>query len=494
MGLESYTSRSILSQGNTTTSRAPTVSALHVWTIGVKARGRWKLRRSPPDDPALDIVEQDVAIPIRSLTDLSAQVIAQNLERYDPQVLTPDYLSFGMAALIIRRLRASTDGHVALGNWARFASQFGALSMKLLEADMSKLETCKPPCQPSPFARPYSPGSDPYRSSTARHRVAQILYKELINSLLANPSSCPLLKLNAQSTELISSLCLSDTMFGDSHALALKELKFLTVLEIERTNITDLGIHQLASALYQPPGTEERRGLYRLAAWSLNGCKGVTDRSTKRLVEWDRLNYLDLRQTACVFPTYLRILNRHLSLYSSSPSPDRWKMSPALGSSSAHPSLLQTILHSTPTRLGPSPHESSYVSLHIQSVNSTADSHRVNRSRRRPALNERKEDDCVLVRTISPTSSPGPSKANGDPAKLSCSTSKKRSHLSTMGMKPNNLDSTLAQKRPRKTMSSNRKIGSILDEILLGVQPDRPALSGGTSVDTDMSKKTSSFC
>ncbi|WWD21327.1 hypothetical protein CI109_105811 [Kwoniella shandongensis] len=102
-----------------------------------------------------------------------------------------------------------------------------------------------------------------------------------------------------------------DEVVNDQNVLALRWCTHLTALWMKGARVSDASIRLLASAL-ELPGDEdpkEGRGMWRLRAWSLNGCKGVSDRSMKSLARWPGLVMLDVRETSCT-TTGIEIFNR----------------------------------------------------------------------------------------------------------------------------------------------------------------------------------------
>ncbi|WVQ81296.1 hypothetical protein IAT38_003419 [Cryptococcus sp. DSM 104549] len=102
---------------------------------------------------------------------------------------------------------------------------------------------------------------------------------------------------------LLTSLTLdgTDGSVNDTSIQSLKWCTHLAALWTTGCKLSDAGVKLLASALELPDRArgEEGRGLWRLRAWFLGGCKRVSDRSAKSFARWPGLVLLDLRDTSC---------------------------------------------------------------------------------------------------------------------------------------------------------------------------------------------------
>jgi hypothetical protein len=79
---------------------------------------------------------------------------------------------------------------------------------------------------------------------------------------------------------------------NDQNIISLKYATHLTVLRmIACRRVSDSGVRLLAAALELPgrEGAETGRGMWRLRAWDLQGCKGVGDKSMPLLARWPGL-------------------------------------------------------------------------------------------------------------------------------------------------------------------------------------------------------------
>ncbi|OXG84558.1 hypothetical protein C345_04072 [Cryptococcus neoformans A2-102-5] len=114
-------------------------------------------------------------------------------------------------------------------------------------------------------------------------------------------------------TSLLTSLTLNgmDGTVNDQNVQALRYCTHLDVLWMKGCRITDNGIRLLGSALELPGQKDlrEGRGLWRLRAWFLGGCRNVSDRSAKVFARWPGLVALDLRNTSCT-ETSIAVINR----------------------------------------------------------------------------------------------------------------------------------------------------------------------------------------
>ena len=80
-----------------------------------------------------------------------------------------------------------------------------------------------------------------------------------------------------------------DNVVTDSTVLALKWCTHLTALWMKGCQVSDAGVRLLASSLHLPGNArsvDEGRGMWRLRAWSLRGCMGLTDRSMRSFARW----------------------------------------------------------------------------------------------------------------------------------------------------------------------------------------------------------------
>lgn len=118
-----------------------------------------------------------------------------------------------------------------------------------------------------------------------------------------------------------------DGAVSDLTVTALKWCTHLTALWMKGCQVTDAGIRLLASALELPgEGTweHEGRGMWRLRAWFLKGCTGISDRSMQAFARWPALvvlgkvlllphdhqaDKLDVRDTSCTSAS-MGIVNR----------------------------------------------------------------------------------------------------------------------------------------------------------------------------------------
>ena len=103
----------------------------------------------------------------------------------------------------------------------------------------------------------------------------------------------------SSSFHLLTTLTLDATgdSVSDTNILNLRWCSHLTALWMKGCRITDAGIRLLASAL-QLPGDitkEDAKGMWRLRAWFLRGCTGVSDRSMKAFARWPGLTVLGRR-------------------------------------------------------------------------------------------------------------------------------------------------------------------------------------------------------
>ncbi|WOO84886.1 uncharacterized protein LOC62_06G008397 [Vanrija pseudolonga] len=104
-----------------------------------------------------------------------------------------------------------------------------------------------------------------------------------------------------------------DGIVNDATVQSLKWLTHLTVLWMRGcTRVTDEGIKQLTWSLVLPGvGDEsEGRGLWRLRAWYLPGCTGVSDRAMASFAKWPGLSLLDVRNTSVTEEIGSDIFNR----------------------------------------------------------------------------------------------------------------------------------------------------------------------------------------
>ncbi|WRT69123.1 uncharacterized protein IL334_006107 [Kwoniella shivajii] len=95
-----------------------------------------------------------------------------------------------------------------------------------------------------------------------------------------------------------------DGLVNDTNIQSLKWCTNLTVLWMKGCRITDTGIRLLTSSLKLPGSSFEGddnvgRGLWRLRAWSLGGCRGITDKSMMIFARYPGLVLLDVRDTSC---------------------------------------------------------------------------------------------------------------------------------------------------------------------------------------------------
>ncbi|WVF65477.1 hypothetical protein IAT40_000205 [Kwoniella sp. CBS 6097] len=135
------------------------------------------------------------------------------------------------------------------------------------------------------------------------------------------------------SVSLLTTLTLDgmDGVVNDQNIQSLRYCTHLTVLWMKGCRITDSGIRLLTSSLELPglnePTTtstegigekrtatadeeiKDGRGLWRLRAWSVSGCKGVGDRSMNRFARLPGLVMLDIRDTSCT-TSAIDIFNR----------------------------------------------------------------------------------------------------------------------------------------------------------------------------------------
>jgi hypothetical protein len=85
----------------------------------------------------------------------------------------------------------------------------------------------------------------------------------------------------------------TDTITDDT-IMPLKWCTHLTVLWTRNSRVTDAGVKLQASALE----LESHRGMSRLRAWYLSGCKGISDRSMRSFARWPGLLLLGQRMTS----------------------------------------------------------------------------------------------------------------------------------------------------------------------------------------------------
>ncbi|WVQ93144.1 hypothetical protein IAU59_000208 [Kwoniella sp. CBS 9459] len=102
-----------------------------------------------------------------------------------------------------------------------------------------------------------------------------------------------------------------DGAVNDQNIQSLKYCTHLTILWMKGCRVTDSGIKLLTSSLELPgpSGREGGRGLWRLRAWSVSGCKGVGDRSMRCFARLPGLVMLDIRDTSCT-TSAIDIFNR----------------------------------------------------------------------------------------------------------------------------------------------------------------------------------------
>ncbi|WVN87978.1 uncharacterized protein L203_103175 [Cryptococcus depauperatus CBS 7841] len=117
----------------------------------------------------------------------------------------------------------------------------------------------------------------------------------------------------SQTTSLLTSLTLNGgtELIDDQNIQTLKYCTHLTVLRMNDCSITDDGIRLLRSALELPGlgNPSEGKGMWRLNAWYLRGCKGVSDKSAKVLARWPGLVAIDVRGTSCT-EVFIDVINR----------------------------------------------------------------------------------------------------------------------------------------------------------------------------------------
>ena len=119
------------------------------------------------------------------------------------------------------------------------------------------------------------------------------LYKQLHHHAWGGP---PLSFLTTLTLEPV------DGAVTDETILNLRWCTHLTLLWMKGCNVTDGGVRLLASSLELPgiegttgdgdnemTGAGRGRGMWRLRAWFLPGCKGVTDRSMRSFARWPGL-------------------------------------------------------------------------------------------------------------------------------------------------------------------------------------------------------------
>lgn len=163
---------------------------------------------------------------------------------------------------------------------------------------------------------------------TAQHHTLALSTDAVLPALGRKPTSpedaLPFLELPRMFRQMphdgfcmLTTLSLSsiNRVVNDSTIQALRACTHLDVLWTRGCHFTDDGIRLLASSL-QLPGAEggEGRGMWRLRAWYLTGCKGVGDKAMRSLARWPGLTLLDLRETSCT-TVALDIFNRHSRAY-----------------------------------------------------------------------------------------------------------------------------------------------------------------------------------
>ncbi|WVQ74437.1 hypothetical protein IAR50_004038 [Cryptococcus sp. DSM 104548] len=115
------------------------------------------------------------------------------------------------------------------------------------------------------------------------------------------------------STTLLTSLTLDamDNLIDDRSVQALRYCTQLTALWMKGCKVTDAGLRLLASALSLPGKRDpnDGMGMWRLRAWYLAGCYGVSDRSAQVFAKWPGLVTLDIRDTSCT-EVSIDVLNR----------------------------------------------------------------------------------------------------------------------------------------------------------------------------------------
>lgn len=101
-----------------------------------------------------------------------------------------------------------------------------------------------------------------------------------------------------------------DRAVTDESILNLRYCTHLTVLHMRGCGISDTPIRLLASAL----DLDTKKGMCRLRAWFMPGCKGVGDRTMRSLARWPGLCAVDVRGTS-VTAAGMGILNRFQRTY-----------------------------------------------------------------------------------------------------------------------------------------------------------------------------------
>jgi hypothetical protein len=81
--------------------------------------------------------------------------------------------------------------------------------------------------------------------------------------------------------QLLTTLTIEGESVKDDAIQRLRYATHLTVLWMKGCGVTDNGIRLLGSSLLLEGDEEENRGMWRLRAWYLPGCRGVGDRSMK---------------------------------------------------------------------------------------------------------------------------------------------------------------------------------------------------------------------
>ena len=177
---------------------------------------------------------------------------------------------------------------------------------------------------------------------TAQHHTLALPTDTLLPALGRTPKSVedvlPFLELPRMFRQMphdrycmLTTLSLSsvDKVVNDTTIQALRACTHLDVLWTRGCHFTDDGVKLLASSL-QLPGEDggEGRGMWRLRAWYLTGCKGVGDKSMRSFARWPGLTLLgqfesdktsqllipDLRETSCT-SVAIDIFNRYSRAY-----------------------------------------------------------------------------------------------------------------------------------------------------------------------------------
>lgn len=103
---------------------------------------------------------------------------------------------------------------------------------------------------------------------------------------------------NAGRYTLMTTLTLDGAAVDDRSVQALRWCTNLTALWMRNGRVTDDGVRMLSMTLDLPSGQdeeeggEEGKGLWRLRALYISGCRGVGDRSMKSFARWPGLSVL----------------------------------------------------------------------------------------------------------------------------------------------------------------------------------------------------------